>query len=39
MVEVKVDPGICGMQTIINVDSEDNQTAKIAIKSECEFIL
>jgi hypothetical protein len=38
MVEIKVDPGICGMQTIINADSDDERTATIDIKSECEFI-
>ena len=38
MVVVKVDPGICGMQTIINVESEDSQEASIDIKSDCQYI-
>lgn len=35
MVEVKVNPGICGLSTIIKVDSEDMQNAVIEIVTEC----
>lgn len=38
MIEVKVNPGICGMDTCINIESEDMQTASIAIDSDCQFI-
>lgn len=38
MIEVKVNPGICGMNTKITVDSEDQQTARISIDSPCQFI-
>lgn len=38
MIEVKVNPGICGMETCINVESEDMQTARIKIDSDCQFI-
>jgi hypothetical protein len=35
MVEVKVNPGICGLNTVIKVDSEDMQNAVIEIVTEC----
>jgi hypothetical protein len=35
MVEVKLNPGICGLNTIIKVDSEDMQNAVIEIVTEC----
>lgn len=35
MVEVKVNPGICGLKTTINADSEDGQTAAIQICTDC----
>ena len=35
MVEVKVNPGICGLNTSIKVDSEDMQTAVIEICTDC----
>lgn len=35
MVEVQVNPGICGLKTSICVDSEDEQTADIMICTDC----
>jgi hypothetical protein len=35
MVEVKVNPGICGLNTVVRVDSEDMQNAIIEIITEC----
>lgn len=35
MVEVKVNPGVCGLNTIIKVDSDDMQNAIIEIITEC----
>ena len=35
MVEVKVNPGVCGFKTIIKVNSEDMQNAVIEIITEC----
>ncbi|TJX13099.1 hypothetical protein E9840_10790 [Tissierella creatinini] len=35
MVEVKVNPGICGLNTFIKVESEDMQTAIIEICTDC----
>lgn len=35
MVEVKVNPGVCGFNTNIKVDCEDMQNAVIEIVTEC----
>jgi hypothetical protein len=35
MVEVRVNAGVCGFNTIIKVDSEDMQNAAVEIKTEC----
>ncbi len=35
MIEVKVNPGICGLNTIITTESNDGQNAAISIKTEC----
>ena len=35
MVEVKVNPGVCGFSTIVKVNSEDMQNAVIEIVTEC----
>ena len=35
MVEVKVNSGICGFETIINVNSEDMQNAEVKIQTQC----
>lgn len=35
MVEVNVNAGVCGFNTIIKVDSEDEQNAVIEIITEC----
>ncbi len=38
MATVRVDPGICGLNSTIVVSSEDGQTCAVAIESECEAI-
>lgn len=38
MVEVNVNPGICGLKTFAAVESEDGETAVFEIKSDCPFI-
>lgn len=38
MVEVKVNAGICGFNTVIRVDSEDMQNAVLEITTECSNI-
>lgn len=38
MVNVDVNPGICGLKTAIKVDSEDGQTATLEIVSDCGYI-
>ena len=35
MVEVKVNPGICGLKSEMTFDSEDMQTVKIDFKTDC----
>lgn len=35
MVETVVHAGVCGFKTVIEVDSEDMQTAKVKISTEC----
>ena len=35
MTTVNVDPGICGLHTKINVESEDGQNAVIDLKTDC----
>jgi hypothetical protein len=35
MVEVNVNPGVCGLNTIIKVNSEDMQNASVEITTEC----
>ena len=35
MVEVTVNPGICGLKTVIKVNSEDMQTAILDICTDC----
>ncbi|NLF79583.1 MAG: hypothetical protein GX572_00155 [Clostridia bacterium] len=39
MIEVKVKPGNCGMDTTICVESADQESARISIDSLCPFIL
>ncbi|MFA6508165.1 MAG: hypothetical protein WCT14_18825 [Treponemataceae bacterium] len=38
MATVRVDPGICGLKSIVTVMSEDCQTCEVKIESECEAI-
>jgi hypothetical protein len=35
MVEVEVNPGVCGLKTVVKVQSEDMQNASIEILTEC----
>ncbi len=35
MVEVNVNPGVCGLKTVIKIDSEDMQNALIEICTDC----
>ncbi len=35
VVEVQVDPGICGLKSSITVESSDMMSAKVSIESEC----
>lgn len=35
MVEVKVNPGVCGLNTTIRVNADDMQTANIEICTDC----
>ena len=39
MTEAILDAGICGFKTTIQVDSEDQQTAKINLESGCPHIM
>lgn len=38
MVKVQLNPGICGLKTIIEVKSEDMQMAEIKIETDCQNI-
>ncbi len=38
MATVRVNPGVCGLKTIIKAESEDLQNAVVVIESECPFI-
>ncbi|MGI6778417.1 MAG: DUF6951 family protein [Acetivibrionales bacterium] len=38
MVTVNVNPGICGLKSIIRIDSEDFQNAAISFETECPHI-
>ncbi|MGE4284084.1 MAG: hypothetical protein AB7G87_10230 [Clostridia bacterium] len=38
MVEVKVNPGVCGLNSIINIESEDMQNVELHIQSDCPYI-
>jgi hypothetical protein len=38
MVNIDVNPGICGLKTKICVEADEDQTAKIEISSDCQFI-
>jgi hypothetical protein len=38
MVEVNVNPGICGLNTLIKVDSDDMQNASVETISDCPYI-
>lgn len=38
MAVVRVDPGICGLHSVVKVSSEDGQSCEAAIESECEAI-
>jgi hypothetical protein len=38
MSKVSVDPGICGLHSVVTVESEDGQTCAVRIETECETI-
>ena len=38
MAVIHVDPGICGMATVVRTESEDGQICKVSIESPCEAI-
>jgi hypothetical protein len=38
MVEVRVNPGICGFKSVIRAHSEDMMTSKIVIESDCQAV-
>ncbi|MGL6173544.1 MAG: DUF6951 family protein [Cellulosilyticaceae bacterium] len=38
MVKVELNPGVCGLKTIIEVNSEDMQMAEIKIQTDCQNI-
>ncbi len=38
MATINVDPGICGMITVVKAESEDGQTCTVSITSPCESI-
>ena len=38
MAKVAVDPGICGLTSLITVESEDGQACRVSIESDCEAI-
>jgi hypothetical protein len=35
MVEVYIDPGICGLKSTVTIDAEDGATAVISFKTDC----
>jgi hypothetical protein len=39
MIEVKVNPGICGLKSTIKAESADMMTAKVEIESECPAVM
>ena len=38
MAQVKINPGICGLNSTIKVESDEMQNVSVCIKSECESI-
>jgi hypothetical protein len=38
MATVTIDPGICGLKTVITTSSDDEETVKVTIVSECPSI-
>ena len=38
MITVTVNPGICGLSTVITAESEDQMTATIKVESQCQNI-
>lgn len=39
MIEVKVDPGVCGLKSTITAESADMMTSTVTIKSECPAVM
>ena len=38
MIEVKINPGVCGLCSTVKVESEDMQNATVKITTECGYI-
>lgn len=38
MITVSVNPGVCGLRTIIKADSEDMQVVNLEIQTDCQHI-
>ena len=38
MTKATVDPGICGLKTVLSIESEDMQNVVIKIESQCPYI-
>lgn len=38
MVEVKVNPGVCGFTSVLKIESEDMQMATVSVETECSHI-
>lgn len=39
MIEVKVNPGICGLKSVIRAESADGMNAEVKIESECPAVM
>ena len=39
MIEVKVNPGICGLKSIVRAESSDMMNATVTIESECPAVM
>ena len=38
MTRVKVEPGVCGLTTVVTADSEDQMEVRLKISSACEAV-
>ncbi len=39
MTKVKVNPGVCGLKTTIDIDTEDMQEVTVKLESDCPYIM